>query len=122
MKCCNLKSFFTIFFVIIALSGCAQKSPQSNLGSVKSKKEILLNFKDQETNSQDIYAQLGKPNKVIEFAHKSNFEYVINSQTYCIYLDGSGLIWATDNKSCSTKESYLPDHSLTSPDGKIIRE
>ncbi|KHF78795.1 hypothetical protein PJ15_2859 [Acinetobacter sp. neg1] len=94
--------------------GCNHKANDFDLPKM-SENITILGFEDQKTDYNEIIKTLGKPHKVVSFSHRENIEYTLAKNTYCFYLDGSGLIWSTDSKACSHKESFLPLKSLTSP-------
>lgn len=118
IKTDNSKLTYSLALVCLSFIGCSEFSKSNNTDTSKivtSPKELLLGFKDQQTSIGEVREVLGKPEKEISFAHTSYLQYLINSERYCIYFDGSGLIKATNKGVCIELESYEPKGSLTSP-------
>lgn len=113
-----LKLKFSMIIIFSTLIGCSSISTKESIKD----HSFYSNFEDQKTRYEDVVEKIGKPNKYIEVDHRFNTEYEIEGKTYCIYFDGSSLIWATDNKKCSDDSTYLPEKSLTSskPDKSLI--
>ncbi len=117
-----MKKLALILLAYSTISGCTNKFDKHTISSAVSESISSLNFEDQKTHQGEILKTLGNPKKVVSFAHRVNLQYILDGKNYCFYLDGSGLIWATDPNPCSIKETYLPQKSLTShlPDKGVI--